>query len=90
MLRTLVLNVGQLDIRRYVTDKRDFSSDSSAPDPRRPPAKDYQIQARTGLFFEAGVLFFRKTRAPLSKRSLHLDSGDQVALVLIWGRQTYV
>ncbi len=96
-LRTLVLERGRNveHGKDYITEHKpnwEFPLRERRIPPESPQAKDYQVQARTGQFVEAGVHFFVKdTRHPyIEEKPFTWIQGDQVGgRSLIWGRQCY-
>ena len=96
-LRTLVLERGR-DVQHgkdYITEhkpKWEFPLRERRILPESPQAKDYQVQARTGPFQEAGVHFFVKdSQHPyIEDKPFTWIQGDQVGgRSLLWGRQCY-
>lgn len=96
-LRTLVLERGR-DVQHgkdYITEHKprwDFPLRERRILPESPQAKDYQVQARTGPFQEAGTHFFVKdSQHPyIEDKPFTWIQGDQVGgRSLLWGRQCY-
>ena len=95
--RTIVLERGR-DVEHgkgYVTEHKpdwEFPLRQRRIPPESPLAKDYQVQARTGQFVEAGVHFFVKdSEHPyVEDKPFTWIQGDQVGgRSLLWGRQCY-
>ncbi|MGH7663792.1 MAG: GMC oxidoreductase [Gemmatimonadaceae bacterium] len=96
-LRTLILERGR-NVEHgsgYVTEHKpdwEFPLRERRIPPESPQARDYQVQARTGQFVEAGVHFFVKdSEHPyIEDKPFTWIQGDQVGgRSLIWGRQCY-
>jgi len=96
-LKTLVLERGR-DVEHqkdYTTEHKpawEFPLRERRILPENPQAKDYQVQARTDPFREAGVHFFVKdSEHPyVEEKPFTWIQGDQVGgRSLIWGRQCY-